>query len=85
MVKTSDRIGKPFVVIMEGVKMLVTAVKIENSLSSPCASCVLRGFRIIGSSQHPRNCQRIAPSCMAHKRKDNNSIVYKKIDHADEA
>lgn len=83
MVKVSNRIGNPIVVRIKGEKVLVTAVKVENCHESPCNSCILREFKIVGDSQHPRNCQRVVPTCMAHKRRDNNSIIYKKLDHAD--
>ncbi len=79
MVKTSNKIGEPFEVVVKGVKMLIVARKMENVNVSPCESCDLREVKTVKGGTTPRNCHRIVPSCFAHQRKDNNSVIYKQI------
>lgn len=80
MFKTENKINEPFEVIVKGVKMLMVAKRLDNTQGSPCDSCDARDLaKTVNGGALPRNCHRVVPSCFAHQRKDNTSVIYKQL------
>lgn len=88
--------GKQILIKIGDEKVLVTEIFLENisreevmnpgvKLKIACDSCCLRKIKKGNKFNSPVNCLSVAPSCMAHQRKDRRSVYYKIINDADKA
>lgn len=80
MIKASNKVGKPFEIVVNGVKMTIVAKKSKSLQGSPCDLCDMRDVvKMVKGGVAPRNCLHVVPSCFAHQREDHTSVIYKQV------